>query len=805
MLEHALAWANKGWAVIPLCSPATGPHQHVSNGVAHDCTPKEVGKTPLNAKGLTNASVDPAVIRAWWERWPMANIGGTPPPGYVVVDQDGELDAGVDFSPTLTFVTGKGFHRVYRDPEALIEQTQTNNPYWHNVDTRVSGRGYIVLPPSLHASGVFYRVVDWLVRISDFPYELLALSQRKEKATDRKLLQKRKLTGIAAELARESDDAQCGDNWIAVIGGALAKFINNEDIWFGTLERINRSLSSPLSPGAMRKKRGIWKKEYDKPERKADIDFGWLIEEVAWHGYGTAIGSGDNLEIVPWSDFTVQAKGLVVHPDKHIWIVDFIKSNGDILTDIRVPSSVLSSTTRLRSFLIARGMTLLAPTNDKRGSHGERLLKLLQSQKPPQLELKGFFGWCSCCQGMLINEALVTREGVTPFRNCYADDELAHSSPVNFRFETDLGEARSLFKRLLALQAPTETAKLGSWLMMLWLRGQWSGMLPGISVDALAGVGKTEFFKMFTAIAGVPSDGDNLTYAVTRDALAGNSSGFVWLDDVKKGEKLDELIRRTITQGTDLKKAVDHGGNWQTVKFDLLGSVVVTGEGSEIYRQKALRDRFIEVLFEKLPNDDAEPLSRADIGRASGALLLACLKEANGLNAIYEEIMTGVLDRARKGQAVLRVGARILDRVMGTGTEYAQLIDAWYFGDDSLPKHGDASEVILNVIPRVWIENNYPKFQGSYEPQPVWYDVEHEVFWVNVPKLSLAWDKLYRQQSDREKQLTSSRAMLTELAACGLGKDKTFRTGTGPRDTIKYRPIPVTYSGLILEQAGVAQ
>jgi hypothetical protein len=115
----------------------------------------------------------------------------SPPPGYVVVDQDGELDPGVEFPDTLTFKTGKGWHRVYRDPDALIEQTQTNNPYWTNVDTRISGRGYIVLPPSIHGTGSIYSVVNWLVRVCDFPYQLLSLSKRKERNSDKRLVEKR--------------------------------------------------------------------------------------------------------------------------------------------------------------------------------------------------------------------------------------------------------------------------------------------------------------------------------------------------------------------------------------------------------------------------------------------------------------------------------------------------------------------------------------------------------------------------------------------------------------------------------------
>src|ERR1039458_2652020 len=57
MLEAALAYASRGWPVLP-------------------CEPR--GKRPLGrfvAHGLTEATTDPATIEEWWRAEPEANIG----------------------------------------------------------------------------------------------------------------------------------------------------------------------------------------------------------------------------------------------------------------------------------------------------------------------------------------------------------------------------------------------------------------------------------------------------------------------------------------------------------------------------------------------------------------------------------------------------------------------------------------------------------------------------------------------------------------------------------------------------------
>src|SRR5690349_17822835 len=107
MVDWALWWASRGWPVFPVWQPV--------NGLECGCgqTHKDSGKHPIISDGFKGGSADPAQIREWWQRWPNANIGSTPPAGMVVIDIDGELDAGVEFPETETHSTGKGIHKVY--------------------------------------------------------------------------------------------------------------------------------------------------------------------------------------------------------------------------------------------------------------------------------------------------------------------------------------------------------------------------------------------------------------------------------------------------------------------------------------------------------------------------------------------------------------------------------------------------------------------------------------------------------------------------------------------------------------------
>lgn len=160
MLEAALSYAARGWAVLPLHTP-TG--QRCSCGKPA-CT--SAGKHPRTQNGLKEASTDPDQIMTWWTRWPDANIGivtGATSGGLVAIDVDNkrfgddnlrELADRFGGLPTTPMsLTGGGYHLLF------LSTTEIRNSAGRvagGVDVRGTG-GYIVAPPSLHHSGRRYE------------------------------------------------------------------------------------------------------------------------------------------------------------------------------------------------------------------------------------------------------------------------------------------------------------------------------------------------------------------------------------------------------------------------------------------------------------------------------------------------------------------------------------------------------------------------------------------------------------------------------------------------------------------------
>ena len=68
-LAAALKYAGAGESVLPLWWTIADGKCACGRG---DCKP---GKHPLTERGFYDATTDPEVIRAWWARWPRANLG----------------------------------------------------------------------------------------------------------------------------------------------------------------------------------------------------------------------------------------------------------------------------------------------------------------------------------------------------------------------------------------------------------------------------------------------------------------------------------------------------------------------------------------------------------------------------------------------------------------------------------------------------------------------------------------------------------------------------------------------------------
>jgi predicted P-loop ATPase len=157
MLVAALNYARRGWRVFPV---------------------KARGKAPLTAHGFKEATIDEATIKAWWSEWPDANIGIAcgPDSEIEVLDIDGpegaeafeKLRAENVLPETLVSITGRGRHYLFRW-RSWHAVGPTTSKIAKGIDTKGAG-GYIVAPPSTHASGHVYRwesepnsteVADW--------------------------------------------------------------------------------------------------------------------------------------------------------------------------------------------------------------------------------------------------------------------------------------------------------------------------------------------------------------------------------------------------------------------------------------------------------------------------------------------------------------------------------------------------------------------------------------------------------------------------------------------------------------------
>ena len=164
-LEAALKFAALGIPVLPLHTPIVGG---CSCGDAECGSP---GKHPRTSRGVKNASTDPAQIKRWWNTYPDANVGAATGGGLRVLDVDprncgdaalAQLEAERGSLPkTVTVETGGGGQHLYfRVPKGATNSCGKAGP---GLDIKGEG-GYVVAPPSLHASGGNYR---WRERLSD--------------------------------------------------------------------------------------------------------------------------------------------------------------------------------------------------------------------------------------------------------------------------------------------------------------------------------------------------------------------------------------------------------------------------------------------------------------------------------------------------------------------------------------------------------------------------------------------------------------------------------------------------------------
>lgn len=157
--DAALRYAAAGWPVFP-----TRPDNPSCPG-GRDC---ECKRPFPGTHGCLDASADPAVIRAWWRRWPDANVAiatGAPGPDVLDVDNHGERgDGWAAFNRLKRAGLLAGAKALVKTPSGGLHSyyagsTQRNGKLpRHHIDFRSAG-GYVLAPPSC-VHGRSYELLD---------------------------------------------------------------------------------------------------------------------------------------------------------------------------------------------------------------------------------------------------------------------------------------------------------------------------------------------------------------------------------------------------------------------------------------------------------------------------------------------------------------------------------------------------------------------------------------------------------------------------------------------------------------------
>ena len=152
LAQTAVEFAEDGLAVFPCHSVDSAGRCSCGKG---DCG-RSAGKHPRIAHGLKDASKNVATVKAWWAKWPDANIGLPTGSinGLVVVDVDGadgeaSLQALPPLPETREASTGRedgGRHKYFAYTGSDI-RNDTGRRLGKGIDVRGDG-GYVIAPPS---------------------------------------------------------------------------------------------------------------------------------------------------------------------------------------------------------------------------------------------------------------------------------------------------------------------------------------------------------------------------------------------------------------------------------------------------------------------------------------------------------------------------------------------------------------------------------------------------------------------------------------------------------------------------------
>lgn len=267
MLQQALAYLRRGWSVIP-----ASPHS----------------KKPLFPWGdFTSRLPTEAEVTGWWTQYPNANIALVTGKvsGVVAVDVDaykgGDPRPIYEQNPTqlISKTGGGGFHLIYDYPGKPVSNRVDKES---KVDVRGDG-GYVILPPSSHASGRDYA---W-VRTGNpgRPPEWLTAERRPSSDSAGGVGEK-----WLSEALAGAEDGSRNDTCTRIAGYFAGKGIPS-DIAVSVLQNWNTKNTPPLSDAEIQTTvESTYKTAYRKapPKEQARKEFSTVTFQQYMSKYGDA-------------------------------------------------------------------------------------------------------------------------------------------------------------------------------------------------------------------------------------------------------------------------------------------------------------------------------------------------------------------------------------------------------------------------------------------------------------------------------------------------------------------------------------
>tara|TARA_R100000365_G_scaffold101_5_gene351 strand:+ start:1921 stop:4338 length:2418 start_codon:yes stop_codon:yes gene_type:complete len=232
LLDSALDYANRGWYVFPL---------------------KQGSKIPF-LKWKDEATRDEEKIKAWWAKNPNYNIAIVTgeKSGIIAMDIDPrsggtetlfELVTKHEALPhTTAFKTGGGgMHYIFQHPNFKV--TTTSNVF-EGIDSKGDG-GYIIAPPSLHASGKRYEVqtIGTLAQAPTWWAEKVKAPEKIVIEGVRKIIEK----PFPAEKYLQGDPITKGgrDETLYKMGCSMRRYGLDKDEIFNVLSEVNETRCIP--------------------------------------------------------------------------------------------------------------------------------------------------------------------------------------------------------------------------------------------------------------------------------------------------------------------------------------------------------------------------------------------------------------------------------------------------------------------------------------------------------------------------------------------------------------------------------